>query len=70
MKMTSYQYSRLHIDCESFLHSRGLESKHVTNLRDAWTVFARANGYWLYNDGLNDTHIETALKRMFSLKGN
>jgi hypothetical protein len=68
MKMSDAQFARLRHDMTAVLAAHDIRAERVSTIRDAWDVFAVAKGYWLYAEGLNDAHIETALRRMFSIK--
>lgn len=67
MKITRSDFNRLQLDCVAFLNTHNIPVSAITNTRDAWLVFNHAKAYWLYNAGLDDSHIETALKRIFKI---
>ena len=64
MKMHEASFYRFKDDCLQALAS-DLTVNDVHTMREAWDVLAAARGYWLYEEGLNDAHIETALRRIF-----
>jgi hypothetical protein len=69
MKMTDSQFARLRHDMTAVLAAHDIRAERVSTMRDAWDVFAAAKaGRWLYAEGLNDAHIETALRRIFNIR--
>ncbi len=66
MKMSSEMYARIELDCLQWLGARGLGVEDVPNLCTAWCVASAAGVLtYVYRDGLADSHIDTALKRLF-----
>jgi hypothetical protein len=68
MRMSDSQFARLRHDVTAVLAARDIRVEQISTTRDAWLVFNHAKGYWLYDEGLNDAHIETALRRIFTIK--
>jgi hypothetical protein len=66
-KITAAQHERLEREMDKVLRTLKLHPASIKTMRDAWDVFALAKGYWLYDEGLNDAHIETALRQSFRI---
>ena len=65
MKISPDSLQRLHHDLYHALNKFRLSPDAIVTMTDAWDVFHMAKGTWLYAEGLNDKHIETALRRIF-----
>ena len=68
MKIAVEHYRRLDRDMDDALRAIHIHPASIKTMRDAWDVFALAKGYWLYDAGFNDAHIETALRHIFVIK--
>lgn len=65
MRINGQTLLRLEQDCLVILSKHNLTIANIDTVRKMWDVFHAANGYWLYKLDMNDSHIETALKRIF-----
>jgi len=70
MKMRAPDYDKLMLACFEVLRLHEVHPSVVKSTHEAWQVFRRAASYdeSLYGlyDYLNDNHVETALKRIFT----
>ena len=66
MKVTKEHFERLKRECFETLKAHGLHPYMVQNSRHAWDTASKAGSpLWMYEEGYNDDHIATALKKIF-----
>lgn len=70
MKVSNEDYNKLKLAIFTMLKDRGLHPFMVQDNKTAWDCFNLAKCHWMYDQGYNDSHINTALNRIFkSVRG-